>query len=312
MRRVFYLRSKMTEVQKNTDKTVIDMFTLGISMRIIAKHCNIHINDVPAILRKNGLGLDLEDIIKLYLEDEKTPTEIGKMYGVAASTVVRRLRKAQVDIRSISQAQQKWTVDEDFFKNIDSPSKAYWLGMMYSDGYVCSNLRDFGITLPTKDRNHVEKFARAIKYTGKIEDFSQEGPFGLSYYSRIVPASRVSCLNLISHGCTPKKTFSLVEPVGLPRDLVRHFIRGVVDGEGEIYIYEKASSLELVGTFPLLKWIAGEGPPGLSGAQKHKNIWKTRTGRKSSREWIKWLYHDCEDYLDKKFASATTVIERGF
>ena len=33
-------------------------------------------------------------------------------------------------------ANKKYTVNENYFENIDNEEKAYWLGFLYADGYV--------------------------------------------------------------------------------------------------------------------------------------------------------------------------------
>ena len=40
------------------------------------------------------------------------------------------------------------------------------------------------------------------------------------------------CNDLIKHGCLPRKTFILKWPTTIPENLIRHFIRGLFDGDG--------------------------------------------------------------------------------
>lgn len=48
----------------------------------------------------------------------------------------------------------------NYFTNIDTREKAYWLGMFYADGCVHSNSNEISIGL--KDQEHIEKFKQAI------------------------------------------------------------------------------------------------------------------------------------------------------
>ena len=54
------------------------------------------------------------------------------------------------------------TVNKNYFSNIDTRNKAYWLGFISADGYVVSNKSggnfELGIELSYKDRDHLKAF----------------------------------------------------------------------------------------------------------------------------------------------------------
>lgn len=298
---------------ETNEKLIVDMFTAGITMRTIAKHFGCTYQKISYVIARTGLTkLDDEEIIKLYVEEKMSPAAIGKIYELNSSTISRRLKKSEVEIRNISEAKQKWTLNDSYFKYIDSEEKAYWLGMMFADGYVKSNLRDFGLTLKSTDRVHIEKLAKAIEYDGPIFDGESTREFGTFKYSRIVPSSRESCRHLISHGCVPRKTHITEEPIGVSEKFTRDFVRGIVDGDGGIYLYDKSSSMEIVGDYRLLDWISTQGPSNLTQPQKHKSIFRIRTNSKNVYEWVSWLYEKPKEYLDRKYITAQKVIDRGF
>lgn len=62
--------------------------------------------------------------------------------------------------------------DETVFDVIDTEEKAYWLGFWYADGYVASLTRKsnyiIGCSLAYKDLEHLEKFAKFIKFQNKL------------------------------------------------------------------------------------------------------------------------------------------------
>jgi hypothetical protein len=37
---------------------------------------------------------------------------------------------------SMRHTKQKYKINEDFFQEIDTEEKAYWLGFLYADGYI--------------------------------------------------------------------------------------------------------------------------------------------------------------------------------
>lgn len=72
--------------------------------------------------------------------------KIGKMFGKHYSTVRNILINNGVKLRSNKINSRKYTINENYFKNIDTEEKAYWLGFIYADGYI-SNVGS------KKDRN---------------------------------------------------------------------------------------------------------------------------------------------------------------
>lgn len=48
----------------------------------------------------------------------------------------------------------KYSINESYFEKVDSEDTAYFLGLMYSDGYIVNNY--FGISLLKKDKEILE------------------------------------------------------------------------------------------------------------------------------------------------------------
>lgn len=66
---------------------------------------------------------------------------------------------------------RKYKLDEECFKTIDSEAKAYWLGFLAADGYICSS-KVVGCKLGIKDVEHLKKLGMFFKtdmpiYLGK-------------------------------------------------------------------------------------------------------------------------------------------------
>ena len=53
----------------------------------------------------------------------------------------------------------KYPVNEDYFEDINTKEKAYWLGVLYADGAINKNN---SVRLGMKDKDHIEKFKKAI------------------------------------------------------------------------------------------------------------------------------------------------------
>lgn len=160
------------------------------------------------------------------------------------SSYIRSLKKGWLDEitnhMNILIANKKYDVDENYFENINTEEKSYWLGFLYADGYVrMKNDRSGELKLKLKrsDKNHIELFKKCLGSTHKITDgISKVTISGRTYTSE---CSTISIYNtkmvndLISHGCMNNKTFKISLP-NLREDLMRHFIRGYFDGDGHI------------------------------------------------------------------------------
>ena len=58
---------------------------------------------------------------------------------------------------------------------------------------------------------------------------------------------------LVSLGCRPRKTFTAKFPAWIQPALVKHFIRGLIDGDGCIYIRKDGiTNVEFTGTIEII------------------------------------------------------------
>lgn len=88
---------------------------------------------------------------------------LGRTWGCDPSTIKNIMKAYGVSGRTLSEARRNYlnyTINEDSFSKIDSPDKAYWLGAMYSDGYITKTkyTNKFGIAVAERDKNWLEKF----------------------------------------------------------------------------------------------------------------------------------------------------------
>src|SRR5690606_21393784 len=137
---------------------------------------------------------------------------------------------------------KKYNFNESFFETIDTEEKAYWLGFIAADG----NINDRGenkskslhIGLSFKDKNHLLKFMININYSHLLIEI-KERIINLKKrrYVRLNLNSKKMYNDLLDKGITPRKSLTLKPPKNVPKDLVRHWIRGYFDGDGSVHIY---------------------------------------------------------------------------
>lgn len=132
----------------------------------------------------------------------------------------------------------KYTYDKDYFKTIDSPTKAYWLGFLYADGCITRFYRgeklksmSLELTLNSGDIEHIKRFRDSLNSNVPLQDKVIKNKY---YAGRMVVNCTSMCRDLISLGCTPQKslTVEFPSPERLDEKYVCAFIKGYFDGNG--------------------------------------------------------------------------------
>lgn len=167
-----------------------------------------------------------EKIISLYksgISCKQIAKEVGS-YPKAVSTV---LKENNITIKKGPEYLRQNERDENYFHKIDTPDKAYFLGLLYADGNIYLKRNRVQITLWNEDVYILEKMANAIKYTGKMY-------IDRIKYTKLIIDSKIMVNDLINKGCIPNKSLILKFPTEeqVPAELQRHFIRGYFDGDG--------------------------------------------------------------------------------
>lgn len=117
----------------------------------------------------------------------------------------------------------------DYFKNIDTKEKAYWLGFLYADGCVNIDKRKDAkrliIGLSIKDEEMINRFLKTIDSDTKkrLKDSTIEVTIG----------SNQICNDLIKYGCVPRKSKIVEIPKLDSRYLYLAFLLGYFDGNGQ-------------------------------------------------------------------------------
>ena len=116
---------------------------------------------------------------------------------------------------------------KDYFKQIDTREKAYWLGFIWADGCISSDYKN--IILDLVDGEHVVKFCNAIESDNKLYIHGNKGQ-----YTRVSVGCKEMALQINDYGCTPSKSLTIEYPntnifLG---DFEKDFVRGYFDGNG--------------------------------------------------------------------------------
>lgn len=235
---------------------------------------------------------------------------------MSESTVFNVLARHGIARRSSSDAHATHRVDQDYFQTIDTEEKAYWLGFLAADGHVCDR-GTVRLTLAEVDADHVRRFAAAVGYTGRVEIHTRPRD-GRRFASVSIRRQRFAAA-LVGHGIVPRKTWSL-EPWQGPPELMRHYWRGLVDGDGCIAQGTSTRgrgiwTLELVGTQAVAAGFADFlcreahiKPPKVS-RHSCKTVWRVRVGGIEQPQRAVWvLYADSRIALPRKRERAESLL----
>lgn len=128
---------------------------------------------------------------------------------------------------------KKYDYNENYFENIDSEDKAYFLGFICADGYISSYDKSkrylVCLKLHIKDNHILETFIQCVNGTMPVWRHKQRE------MSEVKLTGKKIITDLKNLDITYNKTHNLKYPK-IDEKLERHFLRGYFDGDGCIRI----------------------------------------------------------------------------
>ncbi len=298
--------------------TLIEMYKNGATYKEMINASGMSKTTVCRILKKSGViehrttrvlsEDDVSCVVQMYIEDVPV-TQIAEIYSCDVQTIYNYLRRLEID--RTHNSVRKHRFDMHYFDVIDTSNKAYLLGLLCADG--CNFDRTINLFLQALDKRLLEDICKEIGYDGELEfrDRSQDREKGANckdvYGLRL--HSTYMCNILSNYGVIPNKSLVLQFPTCVPDDLISHFIRGYMDGDGHIGRTEKDSSVAFVGTLDFCKSLnrVMEKQLGITFAIREAGnrngitmecAAKNRTERKI---FLDWIYYDADLKLDRKY-----------
>lgn len=200
-----------------------------------------------------------KEIVKAYLNGNSSVL-ISKNFNIAPTTVCKIIERNGYKMRSNKENSKIYSFNKNYFQEIDSQEKAYWLGYMYADGYICINNHQyvFGMSLAEKDEFVLHKFKKCLEATHPINKYVSTG-YGENTYFRLAITSEKTVKDLIKHGVVAQKTNILKAP-NIESLYIPHFIRGYFDGDGCITNHLSSDgytvyAVKILGTLDILNYI---------------------------------------------------------
>ena len=273
-------------------------------------------NNLFTIARKNDSGAIIwsEDqkrfIIQEYQDNNNTIKALSEMFHVRPESIRTLLRKENIEITN--KTIRNYPRNSYFFQTIDTPQKAYWLGIFYSDGTIEKHGNQ--IALGLKDKEHIDKFKQAIEaINNKIIKVIDNRFSKICYRYDFTIRDKNLHDDLLKQGVLPNKSYELFGLPVLPSHLMHHFIRGYYDGDGGLSysIREPLSKSTFCVSFTgnkqfltELKSYLNKDKISLAQNSLSKITYQfSMRGRQQVLSFLKWLYTNSDETirLDRKY-----------
>ena len=302
---------------------IIEMYKNNICIEDILQELKITEHEVRTVLKEqlvdrkySRFSKELDKrIAKLYILG-KTQKEICYTLLVSEPGIARALKREGVKKRTSSECNRKYNRNSNYFDKIDTPNKAYILGLIYADGNNFPRHNSITISLQESDKAILEKIKKEWEYEGNLRfnPLNSKNPNHKNQYLLNITDEHMS-KRLYELGVIDNKSSKIIFPTFLPDNLLSHFVRGYFDGDGNIYIDKKRNKCQtqIVGTKDFCEHLSSIlTKMGCKNNIKHpkqcnENTFVIQTsGNKSSNILLSWLYNDADMKLERKYKTYLT------
>lgn len=255
-----------------------------------------------------------EEITKLYQEG-KTAKEISSLLGFKYHQPVYNYFKKMGWERAGKTGKRVYKVDENFFKCVNTEEKAYILGFICADGHIEKDR--LNITVSIKDRDILEKIRYAMHSNHPIKEVQRTNPYNKTNRENLILLElMIGSVELVkplfNMGLTTNKTYTLNGDIlkYIPKYLIRNFLRGYFDGDGNVFFGRRYSSgykynVNICGNEDfLLKSFQVYFP---SNNKLYKDlysrqcyVWKI-SQKDKVRDFMYYLYYNSSIFLQRKY-----------
>ncbi len=315
----------------SVESEICECYADGEPLEGVAQIFGCHRETVRGILERHNVArrprrqpaltdLQVREACTRYCAGESAQVLASEL-GVSPSGLRKILRRNGVQVRTRSEARTRYHHNPAAFEDIDTESSAYWLGFLAADG----NWQRRGdgqaqlfVSLHTKDREHVLKLRAFLQSNHPIHEIHFHNP--PRSQARLVIRSDKLCADLERYGVTQRKSATLRFPE-LRDGLVRHYIRGYVDGDGGVYVrIDKTGprySFSVTSNRQFLDQIQGFLMQAcelrrtkIDGSSMSNPLYGKLVygGRQQVTRIACYLYRDATVYLDRKFAAVRSLL----
>lgn len=260
-----------------------------------------------------------EEIVFLYEKKRISLYQLISQFHTSYESIIKILKNSKVEFRNLSQAMQRYKINEKYFDKIDSIDKAYFLGLLYTDGCNFRSKKEKTVTvnLQEGDRKILETFRKYLETDRPLSYLQFPKKKNYQPQFRLTINNQYLSNQLNKLGCVPRKASKLKFPFWLEKNLVPHFIRGVFAGdgcisfsylEGKYYRRIRGEVLFISSSLNFLKslakiFICEVQIKGHFHKHKSTGVYTLKiNGNKNVDRIMQWLHNSKNDlFLERKF-----------
>ena len=261
----------------------------------------------------------INEILQKY-DNGQSITSLNKEYHTTKvrDLLIENNRQVPESRKGIGGRKRQCTLNENYFQELDSKDKAYFLGFIYADGFITKPSHGqniLGLTLA--EIEPIDKFKKYIQTNKKVGYYKKTSSYSnKSYEYKLALNSDKLVSDIEKLGVIERKTLTLTFP-NIREDLIPHFIRGYFDGDGSVFLhkdsrkeysYNEYLGINICGTKEFLVALTKhlpfleEGQCIYKEERKETNCWNLKMiSNIRSLELYHYMYKDCNDlYLSRK------------
>lgn len=191
-------------------------------------------------LRKRIFSLEEQNLIITMALNHESCINIARTLNVDISLIKRFLQEKNI---KIDYRKKNKELKENYFEKIDSEEKAYFLGLMYTDGNIRINKssKQIRLQLQLRDEEIIKKFKEELNSDSNLIYDKRIGKECVG----IEITNKKLFDDLYSLGVIPNKTYLSQSLPKVPDKFLIPFLRGLFDGDGSLSYKENYNEVHV-------------------------------------------------------------------
>ena len=262
----------------------------------------------------NRVSVDVEDAVVERMAAGGNVQEIAADVGITTTSCYRIAKRNGLPPRPDYVTPRRYEVNHSFFSSVDTEEKAYVLGLLTADGSVSEDRQTVSLQLKLSDKAHVVAVASLMGSTYPVHEceWFNKTHGKTQRAAKVAMRSPQLVKDLCSLGVIPRKSL-VVQPWNGPEHLMRHYFRGLVDGDGWVVRQKRQCIVGLCGTRAVCESFAafvGCAIDWKLRVMPFKSIFVAKVGGVGlPQAAAKLLYDGANIYLQRKWDKAQKIKE---
>jgi hypothetical protein len=201
--------------------------------------------------------------------------------------------------------------NEDYFDQVDTEEKAYYLGLLLADGSRFTGRNAVSIDLQEPDSHILEGLRDAVCPGRTLKTYPNHGVCRKHLRVRLLMTNRRLSESLEKLGMVLHKSTLLGAVVDLEEPLRRHLVRGYFDGDGSAYRQDVGNHVRLRvgmrGTEAFLRSLLPWLPVPMK--VRFNKQWEIYTSRHfEAMDLCEWMYEGATVFLGRKHQKYSALV----